>query len=255
MRGIKRAPVSTRFALFPNNPQVLKKSKWVDKYQNIRERRIFSTPLQLLWRHISVNKVLGDLSGYLRERFFRRKRFIPFRIDDYAQNRRAKRTTTYKMMVLAYRRLRLFYGDLKEPKMRKLLDKTKPNQHASFVFGLMERRLDVLLWRTNFCTTIHAAQQMVRSGKVLVDGIRLRNFYYPIKTFQYVELASSELTRIIKWQLFEKLRLRNFKFPPLKYVKVDYRLMLFYCIPIVEPYKFVPMSYKLRHASLKKYIR
>ena len=255
MFGSRATNMTSRFFNFPQRPKLIKKYKFIDFRKEKRSRPVFSGPLQILWNHVRGNKVLGDLSGYLRSRFFARARYIPFRIDDYAQNRRRKRTTAFKLMTFAYRRLRLFYGQLKEHKMRLLLSKTTGRQHASFLFGKMERRLDVILWRTNICETIHMAQQMVKNGLVFVDNVKVRNYFYPIKTFQFVSFKSISLRQYLKSQYFERLRLKKLKFPILKYIKADYKQLLFYCLPIVRPYKFVPMSYKLRHSSMKKYIK
>ena len=253
--GNRATKTNTKVITFPQQPKVIRKYKFIDYKKEKRVRPVFSGPLQILWNQIRGNKVLGDLSSFLRSRFFARLKYIPFRIDDYSQNKKRKRTTAYKMMVFAYRRLRLFYGQLKEHKMRLLLKKTTGRQHASFIFGKMERRLDVLLWRTNICDTIHMAQQIVKNGCILVDGVKVRNYFYPIKTFQFISLNSDSLRQYIKTQLFEKLRLKKLKFPFLKYIKMDYKQIIFYCLPIVRPYKFVPMSYKLRHSSLKKFVK
>lgn len=69
-------------------------------------------------------------------------------------------------------KIRFHYG-LKEEQLRRFIRNSKKGAGANWVnklVGLLERRLDNLVFRLGFAPSIRSARQLVSHGHVLVDG-------------------------------------------------------------------------------------
>jgi small subunit ribosomal protein S4 len=85
------------------------------------------------------------------------------------------KTSDHGIHLKAKQRLKNFYGRITEKQFRntfKLASKAKGNSAEIFV-GLLERRLDALVYRMNIAPTIFAARQLVTHGHVTVNGKRV----------------------------------------------------------------------------------
>lgn len=72
-------------------------------------------------------------------------------------------------------KLRQHYG-LKEEQLRRFIRNSKTGAGTSWVtklVGLLERRLDNVVFRLGFAPSIRSARQLISHGHVLVDGKRL----------------------------------------------------------------------------------
>ena len=70
----------------------------------------------------------------------------------------------------------MFHYGLREEQLRRFVRKAKSGQSTdwmSTLIGLLESRLDNVVFRLGFAASIASARQLVRHGKVLVDGKRL----------------------------------------------------------------------------------
>ncbi len=85
------------------------------------------------------------------------------------------KTSDHGIHLKAKQRLKNFYGRITEKQFRntfKLASKAKGNSAEIFV-GLLERRLDAVVYRMNLAPTIFAARQLVSHGHIVVNGKRL----------------------------------------------------------------------------------
>jgi small subunit ribosomal protein S4 len=67
----------------------------------------------------------------------------------------------------------LFHYGLREEQLRRFVRKAKAGRSTDWIstlIGLLETRLDNVVFRLGFASSISAARQLVRHGKVLVDG-------------------------------------------------------------------------------------
>lgn len=73
---------------------------------------------------------------------------------------------------LCRKKIKLFYGALHSKKLQKIIEQAAPKQSnfAKNFFSLIESRLDVILYRSDFAKTIKAARQAIRHSKVYVNG-------------------------------------------------------------------------------------
>ena len=196
--------------------------------------------------------VLYRFMMILREKFGIRKYDIPFRIDTYlTAYEKRPRPTVFKTMCLARGKIRLFYGQLTQRKTARLIKQTKAGFRG--MFGIMERRLDVLLVRTNFCKNIFTAQHLVRHGHILVNFKLMTNCFYSIKMYDVVTFREREMEKLYKYMIFLKLKLNRFKFPMVSYLVINYEYMYFYVKPIIDARKSVGFTAPISHGFLSKF--
>lgn len=104
-----------------------------------------------------------------------------------------KRETTYGNQLKAKQKLKKYYANLTETQFRNLFDKarnSKGDSAESFV-GLLERRLDTVIYRANFVPTMFAARQTVGHKHVLVNGKVVNIPSYLVKPGDVVEVKES----------------------------------------------------------------
>ncbi len=85
------------------------------------------------------------------------------------------KTSDHGTHLKAKQRVKNFYGRITEKQFRntfKLASKAKGNAAENFV-GLLERRLDAVIYRMNIAPTIFAARQLVSHGHITVNGKRV----------------------------------------------------------------------------------
>jgi hypothetical protein len=188
----------------------------------------------------------------LREKFGIWRYDIPFRIDTYlTAYEKRKRPTWFKTMCLSRGKIRLFYGQLTQRKTARLIKQTKAGFRG--MFGIMERRLDVILVRINFCKNIFTAQHLVRHGHILVNFKLVTNCFYSIRAYDVVTFKERELEKLYKYMIFLKLKLNRFKFPMVPYLVINYEYMYFYVKPISDARKSVGFTAPLSHGFLAKF--
>ena len=82
------------------------------------------------------------------------------------------KTSDYGLHLKAKQRIKAHYGRINEKQFRNvftLARKMKGNIGENFI-GLLESRLDAVVYRSNLAPTIFAARQLVTHGHILVNG-------------------------------------------------------------------------------------
>lgn len=218
----------------------------------LRQKKYTLKPFNIFNFNTKSNQVLYRYMQILKEKFGVYYVDIPFRIDNYRKAyQKKRRPTKYKRMCIARAKMRLFYGQLTVEKMGRVLRKGKAS--FPYMFGLMERRLDVLLVRANFCKNIFTAQHIVKAGHILVNNKIQRNCFYAIKQYDYVTFKSKKFEQYCKYLILTKLRLNRFKQPLLPYLVINYKLMYLYVRPLYNARKQVGFTAPLTHSFLSKY--
>lgn len=89
-------------------------------------------------------------------------------------NKRRK-YSDYALRLEEKQKIRVHYG-LREEQLRRFIRNSKKGAAANWVnklMGLLERRLDNLVFRLGFAPSIRSARQLVSHGHVMVDGNRV----------------------------------------------------------------------------------
>ena len=104
--------------------------------------------------------------------------------------RRKGKMSDFGIQLRAKQKLKGYYGDLTEKQFRRIYaeaERVKGDTSENLI-GLLERRLDALVYRAKFVPTVFAARQFVNHGHVLVNGQRVNVPSYRLKEGDVVEV-------------------------------------------------------------------
>jgi len=106
--------------------------------------------------------------------------------------RRAKKLSDYGTQLQAKQKLKGYYGNITERQFRKYYTEAarRPGDTGENMIGLLERRLDAIVYRAKFAPTPFAARQLVSHGHVKVNGRRITISSYSVKESDSVELTA-----------------------------------------------------------------
>ncbi len=97
--------------------------------------------------------------------------------------RRKQKLSDFGTQLRAKQKLKGYYGDLTEKQFKRIYAeaaRVRGDTGANLV-GLLERRLDAVVYRAKFVPTIFAARQFVNHGHVTVNGKRVNIASYRVK--------------------------------------------------------------------------
>ncbi|SOC02913.1 30S ribosomal protein S4 [Rhodobacter maris] len=100
----------------------------------------------------------------------------------HGQRRKAK-LSDFGTQLRAKQKLKGYYGDLTEKQFRRIYaeaERVKGDTGENLI-GLLERRLDAVIYRAKFVPTVFAARQFVNHGHVTVNGKRVNIASYRVK--------------------------------------------------------------------------
>ena len=88
--------------------------------------------------------------------------------------RRKSKVSDFGLQLRAKQKLKGYYGDVTEKQFRSTYhEATKiKGDTGQNLIGLLERRLDMIVYRANFAPTIFAARQIVSHGHIRVNGVK-----------------------------------------------------------------------------------
>ena len=89
--------------------------------------------------------------------------------------RRAKKLSDYGTQLQAKQKLKGYYGNITERQFRRYYQEASRRQGdtGENMVGLLECRLDAVVYRAKFVPTVFAARQIVNHGHINVNGRRL----------------------------------------------------------------------------------
>jgi small subunit ribosomal protein S4 len=106
--------------------------------------------------------------------------------------RRAKKLSDYGTQLQAKQKLKGYYGNITERQFHKYYVEAARRQGdtGENMIGLLERRLDAVVYRAKFVPTPFAARQLVSHGHVKVNGRRVTVPSYQVKEGDSIELIA-----------------------------------------------------------------
>jgi small subunit ribosomal protein S4 len=136
--------------------------------------------------------------------------------------RRKGKLSDFGTQLKAKQKLKGYYGNITERQFRKYYDdaRRRPGDTGENMVGLLERRLDAIVYRAKFAPTVFASRQLINHGHVAVNGKRVTIASYLCKAGDAVELRGKarEMALVI-----EALELPERDVPD--YVDVDVQAM------------------------------
>jgi len=106
--------------------------------------------------------------------------------------RRMQKLSDYGQQLKAKQKLKGYYGNITERQFRKYYTEAsrRPGDTGENMIGLLESRLDAVVYRAKFAPTPFAARQLVSHGHVKVNGKRVTIASYQVKEGATVELTA-----------------------------------------------------------------
>jgi len=104
--------------------------------------------------------------------------------------RRAGKLSDFGQQLKAKQKLKGYYASISERQFRKIYDEASrlKGSTSEGIIGLLERRLDALVYRAKFVPTVFAARQFVSHGHVTVNGKRVTIPSYRLRVGDVIEV-------------------------------------------------------------------
>ncbi len=107
--------------------------------------------------------------------------------------RRKGKLSDFGTQLKAKQKLKGYYGNISEKQFRKYYAEAirMRGDSGDNLIGLLERRLDAVVYRAKFVPTVFAARQFVNHGHIRVNGKRVNIASYQVKVGDVVEVKES----------------------------------------------------------------
>ena len=139
----------------------------------------------------------------------------------HGQSRQGK-PSDYGIQLQAKQKLKAYYGNINERQFRNIYKKAVmlKGDTGENLIGLLERRLDAVIYRAKFATTIFSARQLINHNHVRVNGKKVNIASYLVKEEDTIEIRekSKQLASIL-----ESISLAERDVPD--YIKADHSKM------------------------------
>jgi small subunit ribosomal protein S4 len=105
----------------------------------------------------------------------------------------------------AKQKLKGYYGNITEKQFRRTYDEaTRQRGDASEnLIGLLERRLDTIVYRSKFVPTVFSARQFVNHGHILVNGKKVNIPSYRCREGDVIEVREKSRTMALVLEALE----------------------------------------------------
>ena len=115
---------------------------------------------------------------------------------------RRKKPTDFGIQLMAKQKLKGYYGNISEKQFRRYYDEAARlrGDTSQNLIGLLERRLDAVVYRAKFVPTVFAARQFVSHGHVTVNAKKVTIPSYQVNPGDIVEVRqkSREIPLVIE---------------------------------------------------------
>ncbi len=136
--------------------------------------------------------------------------------------RRKNKVSDFGLQLRAKQKLKGYYGNITEKQFSKTYEEASRRKGSSSenLIGLLESRLDAVVYRAKFVPTVFAARQFVNHGHVQVNGKRVNIASYRVKIGDIVSVCERSRNMAL---VLEALQLAERDTPD--YIEVDPRAM------------------------------
>ena len=145
--------------------------------------------------------------------------------------RRQQKQSDFGQQLMAKQKLKGYYGNITEKQFRKVYEEAnrRKGNTAENMIGLLEQRLDMVVYRAKFVPTVFAARQFVNHGHVKVNGVRTNIPSYKVQPGDVIEIREKSKNMAL---VLEALQMAERDIPD--YIDVDPKKMAAAMIRIPE---------------------
>ncbi|WP_375614118.1 30S ribosomal protein S4 [Bartonella sp. AC151YNML] len=136
--------------------------------------------------------------------------------------RRKGKLSDYGVQLRAKQKLKGFYGDISEKQFHKTYEEAarRRGDTGENLIGLLESRLDAVVYRAKFVPTIFASRQFINHGHVNVNGRRTNIQSYRCKPGDVIEVREKSKQLVL---VLEAVQLAERDVPD--YIEADHKQM------------------------------
>ena len=136
----------------------------------------------------------------------------------HGQTTSKRKQSDYGIQLQAKQKLKAYYGNINERQFRNLYKKASmlKGDTSENLIGLLERRLDAIVYRAKLSTTIFSARQLINHGHVKVNGKKVNISSYQLKEEETIEIRDKS-----KQLVFIDVALANKEREVPEYLQVD----------------------------------
>ncbi len=140
---------------------------------------------------------------------------------EHGQRRKGK-LSDFGLQLRAKQKLKGYYGDISEKQFRRTYDEAsrRRGDTPDNLIGLLESRLDAVVYRAKFVPTVFAARQFVNHGHINVNGSRVNIPSYRCKPGDKIEIREKSKQLVL---VLESVQLAERDVP--EYVEADHNKM------------------------------
>ncbi len=117
----------------------------------------------------------------------------------HGQSRRRGKLSDFGIQLRAKQKLKGYYGNITEKQFKRTYaaaDGMKGDTSENLI-GLLERRLDAVVYRAKFVPTVFASRQFVSHGHITVNGVRVNIPSYRCKEGDVIEIRQKSRDLVI----------------------------------------------------------
>ena len=106
--------------------------------------------------------------------------------------RRKSKVSDYGIQLRAKQKLKGYYGDVTEKQFKRTYQEaaSMKGDTGQNLIGLLERRLDIFVYRAKFAPTVFSARQIVSHGHIYVNGVKCNIASRRIKVGDVITLSN-----------------------------------------------------------------
>jgi len=192
--------------------------KFVRLRKNVQNRRklVVGNFKKQKWKNLitflktSIKRRKNNFRSYDQFSFFISKYSFPYK-------------KKYLNKLLIKQRFRLFYGDISNKKLKKLLQtvnssKQKKISASNLIINYLENRLDSILYRAHFVKSIREARLIIQHGHVFINNVCNKNNAFLLTEGDVISI-SSNYSKQMKTNLFSS---NLWPLPP-EYLQINYK--------------------------------
>ncbi|MGB6118742.1 MAG: 30S ribosomal protein S4 [Mesorhizobium sp.] len=137
--------------------------------------------------------------------------------------RRKGKMSDFGLQLRAKQKLKGYYGDISEKQFRKTYEEAnrRRGDASENLIGLLESRLDAIVYRSKLVPTIFSARQFINHGHVNVNGVRTNVGSYLCKPGDVIEVREKSKQLVI---VLESVQLAERDVPD--YIEADHNKMV-----------------------------
>lgn len=201
-------------------------------HYNIQNRPKFFRFKKKKWQNFKFHNLR-------RLKFFKRYKFVDqnrYYVSKFL-NRKNSFKNRFSKSLMAQKLFNLFYGTLKKRALKRaLLTKQRSQQQflgyldfRSFsIFKRLESRLDVIIYRAGFSSSIKKARQYILHGHILVNSDVVKKSSFKISSSDVITVRKNEKSRKL---VQESLEFYHYWPVPPKYLEINYKTLQIIMLP------------------------